>query len=114
MRKSLTLAMISEDYPPDKWTHVYTDGSAKRAIKDGGAGILIEYALGRQATHHMATGKPRSNYRAETEALMKAVSLIRDSIEDVSSVVFFLRCTISPGSTDKQQISRSCQRQNSE
>jgi hypothetical protein len=32
IKKSLTLAMINEDYPNDKWTHVYTDGSATRAI----------------------------------------------------------------------------------
>lgn len=36
----------------------------------------------------MATGKHCSNYRAETEALIKAVSLIIDSSEAVSTVVF--------------------------
>ena len=88
IRKSLTLAMIQEDYPPDQWTHVYTDGSATRAIKDGGAGILAVFPSGRRETCQMATGKHCSNYRAETEALMKAVSLIIDSQEEVSSVVF--------------------------
>jgi len=82
-RKSLTLAMINEDYPHDKWTHVYTDGSATRSIKDGGAGILIKHPSGRRETHHMATGKHCSNYKAETEALIKAVSLIIDSSEAV-------------------------------
>jgi ribonuclease HI len=88
IKKSLMLAMINEDYPNDKWTHVYTDGSVTRAIKDGGAGILIIHPSGYRETHHMATGKHCSNFRAETEALMKAVSVIIDSSEAVSSVVF--------------------------
>ena len=88
VRKSLTLAMISEDYPPDKWTHVYTDGSATRAIKDGGAGIFISHPSGRTERHHLATGIHCSNYKAETEALMKAASLIENSSDDISSVVF--------------------------
>ena len=88
IRKSLTLAMINEDYPADKWTHVFTDGSATNATKNGGAGIFITYPSGRQETHFMPTGKNCSNFRAETEALVKAVSLIVDSTEDVSSVVF--------------------------
>jgi hypothetical protein len=58
----------------DKWTHVYTDGSATRAIKDEGAGILIIHPSGHRVTNHMATGKHCSHFRAKTEALMKAVS----------------------------------------
>jgi len=83
IRKSLMIAMINEEYP-----HVFTDGSATRAIKDGGAGIRTKHPSGRRVTHHMATGTHCSNYRAETEALIKAVSLIIDSPEAVSTVVF--------------------------
>jgi hypothetical protein len=88
IKKSLTLAMINEDNPNDKWTHVFTDGSATRAIKGGGAGILIIHPSSHRVTQHMTTGKHCSNFRAETEALMKAVSMIIDSSEAVSSVVF--------------------------
>jgi len=31
--------MMAEDYPPESWTRIYTDGSATAAIKDGGAGM---------------------------------------------------------------------------
>lgn len=88
IRRSLTLATIYSDYPLDSWTHVYTDGSATGAIKDGGAGILIKYPSGRKTAHHIATGKHCSNYRAEYEALVKAVYLIGDSEEEITSVVF--------------------------
>ena len=35
-KRTLTQAMINEHYPSETWTHVYTDGSASAAIKDGG------------------------------------------------------------------------------
>ncbi|XP_052271916.1 ribonuclease H1-like [Dreissena polymorpha] len=80
--------MTNEDFRSDLWTHVYTDGSATRAVEDGGAGIHIRYPSGRNETHFMATGKRCSNYKAETEALMKAASMIDNSPEDTTSVVF--------------------------
>ncbi|KAH3851288.1 hypothetical protein DPMN_093768 [Dreissena polymorpha] len=48
IKRSHTLAMINEDFPSDLWTHVYTDGSATRAVEDRGAGILIRYPSGRK------------------------------------------------------------------
>ena len=45
---------------------IYTDRSATRAVKDGGAGIFINYPSGQAAT-----GNYCSNYRAETEAHTK-------------------------------------------
>ncbi|XP_060558594.1 uncharacterized protein LOC132718912 [Ruditapes philippinarum] len=50
--------------------------------------FLIIHPSGHQVTRHMVTGKHCSNLRAETEARMKAVSMIIDSTEAVSSVVF--------------------------
>jgi len=94
IRRSLTLATIYADYPLDTRTHVYTDESGSRAIKDGGAGIhiLVTFPSGQKSAHYIAhyiaTEKHCSNYRAETEALVKAVSLIEDSAEEVISVVF--------------------------
>ena len=37
--KALTLEALNEKYPTDSWARVYTDGSAKEAVRDGGAGI---------------------------------------------------------------------------
>jgi len=36
-KRSLALVNIAENYPPETWTHVYPDGSATKAITDGGA-----------------------------------------------------------------------------
>ena len=50
IRRSLALVNIAENYPPETWTHVYTDGSATKATTDGGAGIIIQYPSGATQT----------------------------------------------------------------
>ena len=88
IRRSLALVNIAENYPPETWTHVYTDGSATKAITDGGAGIIIQYPSGATQTASSATGKHCTNYRAETEALKQAAILVKDSLEPCSPTVF--------------------------
>ena len=50
------LVNIAENSPPETWTHVYTDGSATKAITDGGAGIIIQYPSGATQSASSATG----------------------------------------------------------
>ena len=66
----------------------YTDGSATKAITDGGAGIIIQYPSGATQTASSATGKHCTNYRAETAALKQAAILVKDSLEPCSPTVF--------------------------
>ena len=75
------LVNIAENYPPETWTRVYTDGSATKATTDSGAGIIIQYPSGATQTASSATGKHCTNYRAETEALKQAAILVKDSLE---------------------------------
>ena len=88
-KKSLTQAMINKLYPSETWTHVYTDGSATAAIKDGGAGIFISFTTGRSETVSIATGKHCTNYKAEVEAIQQAASTIEESQESCSNVAIF-------------------------
>ncbi|KAF6199661.1 hypothetical protein GE061_005959 [Apolygus lucorum] len=37
--RAAAIQTVQERYPPSEWLHVYTDGSADGAIKNGGAGI---------------------------------------------------------------------------
>ena len=46
IRRKVALVNIAENYTPETWTHVYTDGSATKEITDGGAGIIIQYPSG--------------------------------------------------------------------
>ena len=88
MTIQFALVNIAENYLPGTWTHVYTDGSATKAITDGGAGIIIQYPSGATQTANSATGKHCTNYRAETEALKQAAIVVKDSLEPCSPTVF--------------------------
>ena len=46
VQRSLALEMIEERYPKEIWTHAFTDGSASKAVRDGGAGVFIKYPGG--------------------------------------------------------------------
>jgi ribonuclease HI len=87
-RKVHTLAMINDEYPPEKWIHVYTDGSATDAVKDGGAGVLIQCPDGCTETASVSTGVHCSIYRAESEAILTAISKVEDLVDESSCVVF--------------------------
>ena len=88
VKKALTLAMIAERYPKEAWTHVYTDGSATNAVADGGAGISVTFPDGETSDSSLPTGKHCTNYRAETEALMQAASIVQTSDNNSYQVVF--------------------------
>ena len=78
-RKSLTLKDVDIKYPEDQWTHMYTDGSAAEATRDGGGGVYIRYNAG-IAQITIATGKYSTNFKAEAEALKKAAIEIRNNL----------------------------------
>ena len=88
-RKALTLEHIAKQYPEQDWTHIYTDGSAEDAVRNGGAGILLRFTDGDE---HLAipTGKYSTNYRAEMEALCKAASTAKEnSAKTTGQIVIF-------------------------
>jgi len=98
--------MINEENPHDKWTHVYTDRSATRAIIDGGAGIL---------TKHPSSNSPYGQRKALQQLQSRDWSTHKSIPLDYRLVRSCLYsglsywCTFSPGSTDKQQIPRPSQ-----
>ena len=44
--RNLTLALITDKFPRNVLTHVYTDGSAEEGMKNGGSGVYIRYSDG--------------------------------------------------------------------
>ena len=88
-KKALAMAMIQENYPEEAWIHVYTDGSAINAVTNGGAGILIKYPGGNFDTNSLPTGKHCTNYKAEMDALMQAITMVRDTEDTCEQVVIF-------------------------
>ena len=45
IRRALALEHLDNNYPMSDWVHVYTDGSADDAVRNGGAGIYIRYPM---------------------------------------------------------------------
>ena len=84
--RGVKAALYADDYPPETWTHVYTDCSATKATTDGGAGIIIQYPSGATQTASSATGKHCTNYKAETEAPKQAATLVK-ALEPCSPTV---------------------------
>jgi ribonuclease HI len=88
-KRAATLCMIQDMYPNQAWIHAYTDGSATKAVMNGGAGIFISYPDGHQETRHIPTGKFCSNYTAEVQALEQAAKMIYNTNSDCQQVVIF-------------------------
>ena len=87
-KKTLTLAMLEERYPQEAWIRVFTDGSATDAVRNGGAGVYIQYPSGETHAEAKPTGLHCTNYRAEAEALTHAANTISSRTDQDTQVVF--------------------------
>ena len=58
-------------------------------MANGGAGIRVIFPDGETMDCCAPTGKHCTNYRAETEALMQAVSTVHDADKQTHQIVFF-------------------------
>ena len=88
-RKVLTLEYIQSSYPEEQWTHVYTDGSATEATRNGGGGVFIKYN-DEDSSFAVPTGKYSTNYKAEAEALKTAAQELSTNQQKVKqNVVIF-------------------------
>ena len=66
---------------------MYTAGSAENAARDGGAGVYIQYAGGKEDKICLTTGLYSTNYKAEAEALKKAAAHIEVNTHASPNVV---------------------------
>ncbi|XP_064627880.1 uncharacterized protein LOC135487740 [Lineus longissimus] len=79
IQKALTMEHIDRQYPHDRWTLAYTDGSAESAVKNGGSGIYIRYPCGESSTLSVPGGKYCSNFKAEVLAITTAAKHLAQS-----------------------------------
>ena len=61
--RNFTLALIADRFPCNVWTHVYTDRSAEKGMKNGGSGVYIRYPNGNTTSLSVPGGLQCSNYR---------------------------------------------------
>ena len=87
-RRVLASTHIETSYPLDTWTRVFTDGSAEDAVKNGGAGIYVQFSKDEEEKVHLPTGFFSTNYKAEAMALEEAAKLLRNDPRTNKNVVF--------------------------
>ena len=92
MLKSLTLEMLASTYHPSTWTRVFTDGSADKAIRNGGSGVLICYQDGRKQSRSFPAGSIATNYRAEIAALLETAKILKQENQTHTNIVFLTDC----------------------
>ena len=110
-RKAVTLEYIDQIYPPEEWTHAYTDGSAEEANKNGGGGIYLKLKNREEIKLAIPTGLRSSNYKAETEALKTAATtllahreLIHNRVVIFSDALSVLQATTNPHNKDLNEL----------
>ena len=86
--RALTLSEISLSYPAATWTHVYTDGSAENATRNGGYGAYIKAPGRPPITVSAPGGRLCSNYKAEILAIHNAAEIIQLWDRKPKKVVF--------------------------
>ena len=82
-------------YPQEAWIQAYTDGSATKAVADGGAGVFIVFPDRTVITESIPTGINCSNYRAEVQALLTAIQMVKTSTRREYRQVAFLTDALS-------------------
>ena len=79
---------IDKRYPATTWTHIYTDGLAENAIRNGGCGVFIK----RPGFPSVSLSKPGgclcSNYKAEHPALYNATEALKQWERKPKKAVF--------------------------
>ena len=80
--------MIHNQYNQKEWTHVFTDGSAENAVRNGGAGFHIQYKNGESINRATPAGKHATSHRAEATALIDAIDALY-SERQLGRVIFF-------------------------
>ena len=79
--------MIQDRYPKSTWTHVFTDGSAENAVKNGGSGAYIRRSDGTTSSLFIPAGDLSSNYRTEVHALKAATELLIEEDYNQQNIV---------------------------
>ena len=90
--KAKALEYLQNNCPSKLWCHVYTDGSAKDATRNGGSGVYIKYPDTTYSSHSFAVGKLASNFRAELQAVREATNILIERNITTSNIIILSDC----------------------
>ena len=81
-RNCLTQEYLETNYPKESWTLGYTDGSAENAVRNGGVGVYIQYAGGKEDKISLATAytpqtaKLKQKPRKQQQPILKSALML--------------------------------------
>ena len=87
--------------------HVYTDGSADKAIRNGGSGVYVRTPTGQTYTYSNAIGRTSSNFKVEALALQTAAACIAERKPDKTVVLTDSKAALQSLTSDVLQTRRS-------
>ena len=90
--KAKALEYLQNNHPSEGWCHVYTDGSAKDATRNGGSGVYIKYPDTTSSSHSFAVGKLASNLRAELQAIREATNILIERNTTNRNIIILSDC----------------------
>ena len=113
--KALTLETLDQIYPAESWAHIYTDGSAEDAVRNGGGGIYMKFPDGTRSSQTVSTGRLSSNFRAEACALLQAARTLNTLDSLAANTVVLTDCKSMlqslQGSRDQSQLMEDIKRE---
>ena len=66
--KGLTLETFDHEYPKCSWIHIFTDGSAEKAVKNEGSGMIAMHPSEAAFSKARPVGVQNTNFKAEMDA----------------------------------------------
>ena len=89
MLKALTLETLDHKYPKCSWIHdlIYTNGSAEKAVKNGGSGMIAIHSSGAAFSKARSVGVQSTNFNAEMDALLLAAQHLETYVQQQDSAV---------------------------
>ena len=88
MLKALTLKILEHKYPKCSWIHIFTDGSAERAVKNGGSGMIAIHPSGAAFSKARPVGVKSTNFKEEMDTLLLAAEDLEiDAQQQYSAVI---------------------------
>ncbi|XP_073990934.1 uncharacterized protein [Rhodnius prolixus] len=83
--RALALETIHSRYPARDWLHIYTDGSARAATHNAGAGVYC-----REFTLAEPVGRMYTNFDGEVKAISMALAKLIEDKKDNPQIVLFI------------------------
>ena len=80
-QRAFALEYLEQEYPTDTWVHVYTDGSAVDATRNGGSGVFIQKPDQQTVSISLPVESTCTNFRAEVKAITTAANHLTISEE---------------------------------